>query len=139
MKKNCGKRSLALCTSEKLRLIGEALSWVILKEVLPNIMVLLLAEFGLRFCFVFLFIAALILLGLGIQLPTADWGSIVWGNATLINYDDIAPLLPAAAIAILTVEVTFVVDRCILPAGLRIRRKSKTYRPDSDWIVKFSV
>ena len=70
----------------------------------------LLAEFGLRFCFVFLFISALSFLGLGIQPPTADWGSMVRDNSTLITYDDITPLLPAAAIALLTVAVNFVVD-----------------------------
>ena len=95
---------------EVARLRGEGLWWVIRKEILPNIMAPLLAEFGLRFCFVFLFIAALSFLGLGIQPPTADWGSMVRDNATLINYDDITPLLPAAAIAILTVAVNFVVD-----------------------------
>jgi peptide/nickel transport system permease protein len=31
-------------------------------------------------------------------------------NATLITYGDITPLLPAAAIALLTVAVNFVVD-----------------------------
>ena len=95
---------------EVARLRGEGLWWLIRKEILPNIMAPLLAEFGLRFCFVFLFIAALSFLGLGIQPPTADWGSMVRDNATLINYDDITPLLPAAAIAILTVAVNFVVD-----------------------------
>ena len=95
---------------EVARLRGEGLWWVIRKEILPNIMAPLLAEFGLRFCFVFLFIAALSFLGLGIQPPTADWGSMVRDNATLINYDDITPLLPAAAIAVLTVAVNFVVD-----------------------------
>ena len=95
---------------EVARLRGEGLWWVVRKEILPNIMAPLLAEFGLRFCFVFLFIAALSFLGLGIQPPTADWGSMVRDNATLINYDDIPPLLPAAAIAILTVAVNFVVD-----------------------------
>ena len=92
------------------RLRGEGLWCVIRKEILPNIMAPLLAEFGLRFCFVFLFIPALSFLGLVIQPPTADWGSMVRDNATLINYDDITPLLPAAAIAILTVAVNFVVD-----------------------------
>ena len=95
---------------EVAHLRGEGLWWVIRKEILPNIMAPLLAEFGLRFCFVFLFIAALSFLGLGIQPPTADWGSMVRDNATLINYDDITPLLPAAAIAVLTVAVNFVVD-----------------------------
>ena len=68
----------------------------------------------------FLFIAALSFLGLGIQPPTADWGSMVRENATLINYNDITPLLPAAAIAGLTVAVNFVVDWMLhLSSGLR--------------------
>jgi peptide/nickel transport system permease protein len=105
---------------EVARLRGEGLGWVIRKEILPNITAPLLAEFGLRFCFVFLFIAALSFLGLGIQPPTADWGSMVRDNATLINYDDITPLLPAAAIALLTVGVNFVVDWLLhTSSGLR--------------------
>ena len=95
---------------EVARLRGEKLGWIIRKEILPNITAPLLAEFGLRFCFVFLFISALSFLGLGIQPPTADWGSMVRNNATLISYDDITPLLPAGAIALLTVATNFVVD-----------------------------
>lgn len=95
---------------EAARLRGEKMAWITLREVLPNIMSPLVAEFGLRFCFVFLTIASLSFLGLGIQPPTADWGSMVRDNATLITYGDITPLLPAAAIAILTVGVNFIVD-----------------------------
>ena len=95
---------------EVARLRGETLGWIIRKEILPNITAPLLAEFGLRFCFVFLFISALSFLGLGIQPPSADWGSMVRDNATLISYDDITPLLPAGAIALLTVAMNFVVD-----------------------------
>ncbi|MEE9586842.1 MAG: ABC transporter permease [Hyphomicrobiaceae bacterium] len=95
---------------EVARLRGEGLWWLIRHEVLPNSTAPLIAEFGLRFCFVFLLIAALSFLGLGIQPPTADWGSMVRENATLITFGDITPLLPAAAIALLTVAVNFVVD-----------------------------
>jgi len=95
---------------ESARLRGEGLSWVVIKEVLPNIMPPLVAEFGLRFCFVFLTISALSFLGLGIQPPTADWGSMVRDTADLITFDDYTPLIPAAAIALLTVGVNFVVD-----------------------------
>ena len=105
---------------EAARLRGEGMGWVIRKEVLPNITAPLLAEFGLRFCFVFLFIAALSFLGLGIQPPLADWGSMVRETATLINYNDITPLLPAIAIAGLTVAVNFVVDWMLhISSGLR--------------------
>ena len=95
---------------ESARLRGEGVPWITVKEVLPNIMPPLVAEFGLRFCFVFLTISALSFLGLGLQPPTADWGSMVRDNATLITYGDITPLLPAAAIALLTIGVNFVVD-----------------------------
>jgi peptide/nickel transport system permease protein len=95
---------------EAARLQGEKLGWIMGREILPNILPPLVAEFGVRFCFVFLTIAALSFLGLGIQPPTADWGSMVRENSTLINYGDITPLLPAAAIALLTVAINFVVD-----------------------------
>jgi peptide/nickel transport system permease protein len=95
---------------EAARLRGEGLAWITIREILPNITAPLSAEFGLRFCFVFLTIAALSFLGLGIQPPTADWGSMVRDNATLITYGDITPLLPAMAIALLTIGINFVVD-----------------------------
>lgn len=101
---------------EAAKLRGEGLVWVMRKEILPNILPPLIAEFGLRFCFVFLSIAALSFLGVGIQPPTADWGSMVRENASLIQFAQydlkagITPLLPAAAIALLTVAVNFVVD-----------------------------
>lgn len=101
---------------EAARLRGEGLGWVMRREILPNIMPPLVAEFGLRFCFVFLTIAALSFLGVGIQPPTADWGSMVRENASLIQFAQydlkagLTPLLPASAIALLTVAVNFVVD-----------------------------
>jgi len=95
---------------EAAKLRGEGLWRLIVREILPNASAPLVAEFGLRFCFVFLAISALSFLGLGIQPPTADWGSMVRDNATLITFGDITPLLPAGAIALLTVAVNFVVD-----------------------------
>jgi len=101
---------------EAARLRGEGIGWIMRREILPNILPPLIAEFGLRFCFVFLTIAALSFLGVGIQPPTADWGSMVRENASLIQFAQydikagLTPLLPAAAIALLTVAVNFVVD-----------------------------
>ncbi len=95
---------------EAAKLRGEGTGYLIRKEILPNSTAPLVAEFGLEFCFVFLLIAGLSFLGLGIQPPTADWGSMVRDNATLISFGDYTPLIPAAAIALLTVAVNFVVD-----------------------------
>ncbi len=105
---------------EVARLRGERLPWIMRREILPNILPPLVVEFGLRFCFVFLTISALSFLGLGVQPPTADWGSMVYENKTLITYGNITPLLPAGAIALLTVGVNFVVDWFIhKTSGLR--------------------
>ncbi|MCX7351171.1 MAG: ABC transporter permease [Alphaproteobacteria bacterium] len=101
---------------EAARLRGEGNRWIIFKEVLPNILPPLITEFGLRFCFVFLTIAALSFLGVGIQPPTADWGSMVAESKTLITFPVRtfpwipAPFYPAIAIALLTVAINFVVD-----------------------------
>jgi len=101
---------------EAAKLRGEGLGWIMRREILPNIMPPLVAEFGLRFSFVFLTIAALSFLGVGIQPPTADWKSMVRDNASLIQFAQydlkagITPLLPAATIALLTIAVNFVVD-----------------------------
>ncbi|MCJ8054644.1 ABC transporter permease [Shinella curvata] len=89
---------------------GEGVFWKVRHEILPNIMPILISEFGMRFCFVFLTIAALSFLGVGLQPPTAEWGSMVRDNAALINSGDITPLIPAGAIALLTIGVNFVAD-----------------------------
>jgi len=95
---------------EAARLRGEGLWWVITREILPNAWAPLVSEFGLRFCFNFLFIAGLSFLGLGIQPPYADLGGMVRENAAAINFGMMAPIYPATAIALLTVSVNLVVD-----------------------------
>lgn len=95
---------------EAARLRGEGLWWVISREILPNAWAPLVSEFGLRFCFNFLFIAGLSFLGLGIQPPYADLGGMVRENAAAINFGMMAPIYPATAIALLTVSVNLVVD-----------------------------
>ena len=101
---------------EAAKLRGETLPYLVFKEILPNAIAPLLAEFGLRFCFVFLTIASLSFLGIGIQPPLADWGTMVKDLAAFINFAQFSPLtaalplMAAGAIALLTVGVNFVVD-----------------------------
>jgi peptide/nickel transport system permease protein len=95
---------------EVARLRGEGLWWVISREILPNAAAPLMSEFGLRFCFNFLFVAALSFLGLGVPLPYADWGGMVKDNAGGISFGLPAALYPAGAIALLTVGINLVVD-----------------------------
>lgn len=95
---------------EVARLRGEGLWWIMRREVLPNAAPPMIAEFGLRFCFNFLFVAGLSFLGLGIQPPLADWGGMVRDNAQAITFGLMAPMWPAIAIALMTIGINLVVD-----------------------------
>ena len=95
---------------EAAKLRGEGLWWIISREVLPNVLPPMISEFGLRFCFNFLFVAGLSFLGLGIQPPFADWGGMVRENGKAISFGLSAPLWPAAMIALMTVGVNLIVD-----------------------------
>ena len=105
-----GLNLVSLDFVEVARMRGEGLWWVISREILPNAAAPLMSEFGLRFCFNFLFIAALSFLGLGVPLPYADWGGMVKDNVGGISFGLPAALYPAAAIALLTVGINLVVD-----------------------------
>ncbi len=105
--------SLSVVTSdfyEAAKLRGEKTLYLLRREMLPNIMPPLLAEFGLRFSFMILFLSSLSFLGLGVQPPEADWGSMVKENKDGIAFGITASLIPAIVIASLTVSVNLVVD-----------------------------
>lgn len=95
---------------EAARLRGEGGNWVIFREILPNALSPLVAEFGLRFIFAVLFISTLSFLGLGVQPPLADWGGMVKENKDGLIYGKSAALLPAGAIAALAISVNLVAD-----------------------------
>lgn len=95
---------------EAARLRGEGSIWIIFREILPNTLSPLLAEFGLRFAFSILFLSTLSFLGLGIQPPAADWGGMVKDNKDGIIFGISAALIPGGAIAGLAICVNLVVD-----------------------------
>lgn len=95
---------------EAARLRGEKRGWIIFREILPNALSPLVAELGLRFIFAVLFLSSLSFLGLGVQPPEADWGSLVRENRQGIAFGIPAALIPAAAIALLAISVNLVAD-----------------------------
>lgn len=89
---------------------GESVWWIISREILPNATAPLIAEFGIRFTYAILFISALSFLGLGVQPPAADWGKMVAENLQGLLFGSAAALMPACAVASLTVGVNLIVD-----------------------------
>ncbi|MDE2575177.1 MAG: ABC transporter permease, partial [Rhodospirillales bacterium] len=84
---------------------GEGAFYIMRAEILPNIVLPVLTDFGLRFIYVVLLLSGLSFLGLGIQPPFADWGSLVRENIEGLAYGAPAVIMPALAIATLTIGV----------------------------------
>jgi peptide/nickel transport system permease protein len=89
---------------------GEGTAYIMRQEILPNILGPMLADLGLRFVYVVLLLASLSFLGLGIQPPDADWGSLVRENIGALSEGSMAVVAPALAIASLTLAVNLVID-----------------------------
>jgi peptide/nickel transport system permease protein len=89
---------------------GEGALHIALREVLPNMIHPLLADMGLRFVFIVLLLSGLSFLGLGVQPPYADLGSLVRENISGLSEGALAILMPALAIATLTVGANLLID-----------------------------
>ena len=96
---------------------GEGMAYIGCVEILPNMIRPVLADFGLRFVFTVLLLSGLSFLSLGVQPPDADWGSLVRENIGGLSEGAPAVLMPALAIASLTIGVNLLID------NLRGKRK----------------
>jgi peptide/nickel transport system permease protein len=108
-------RALAvnLCSMDYVQVArarGEGRVHIACVEILPNMIHPMLADFGLRFVFVVLLLSGLSFLGLGVQPPDADLGSLVRENVSGLGDGAPAVILPALAIATLTIGVNLLVD-----------------------------
>jgi peptide/nickel transport system permease protein len=97
---------------------GEGIFYIARVEVLPNMIHPMLADFGLRFVFIVLLLSGLSFLGLGVQPPNADWGSLVRENIGGLSEGAPAVLMPAVAIATLTIGMNLLIDN--------LRRRSRS-------------
>lgn len=98
---------------------GERTPYLIMNEILPNMTGPVLADIGLRFVFIVLLLSGLSFLGLGVQPPYADWGSLVRENIGGLPFAAPAVLVPSLAIASLTISVNLLIDN--LPVKIRDR------------------
>ena len=108
---------------EAARVRGEGLWWIISREILPNVAMPMATDFGLRFVYIILFISSLSFLGLGVQPPQSDWGSMVRESLAGLPYGSIAPLVPALAIATLTIAINMIVDDVSAHAGGKLAKR----------------
>ena len=108
---------------EAARARGEAIWSILAREILPNSLLPLAAEFGLRLAYAVLLLAALSFLGLGIQPPLADWGALVRENMAGLYYGGWSVILPAVSIATLVIGINLLVDSLLAQANRDVSRE----------------
>jgi len=120
-----GQEIMVMDFVEAARVRGEGRWWIITREIWPNAAMPLMTDFGLRLIYVILFISSLSFLGLGVQPPQADWGSMVRENLGALSYGaSVIPVLsPALAIATLTVGINLIVDDVSAHSGGKLSKR----------------
>ena len=89
---------------------GERTHVILLREILPNITGVLLADVGIRFAGAVLLGAALSYVGLGTAPPAADWALMVSENRSGLTSNPWVVLAPAALIVMLTISANLIAD-----------------------------
>ena len=102
---------------------GESLWWVLWQEIIPNAAIPLIVDFGLRLSFAILFMSSLSFLGLGVQPPYADWGGMVRENLLGLSSGSLSPIIPALAIASVTIGLNLIVDDFIARSGQEVAKR----------------
>ncbi len=91
------------------RVQGFGGGFIALRRVLPNVTPIVGAQSTLNFGYVLAELAALSFLGLGVQVPTADWGAMVnEAQSGLIGGYFLPALVPAVAIVLVVVAVNVI-------------------------------
>jgi peptide/nickel transport system permease protein len=103
------------------RLRGDPVSWVVLRELLPNAAPAIIANFCLYLTYSIIFVSTLSFLGLGAQPPSADWGLMVSTSRQFISANPWATLAPALGIASIAIAFTLMGDALTRQVSRRIR------------------
>jgi peptide/nickel transport system permease protein len=93
------------------RLLGERSPYIMVTEILPNVVPAVLVEFTVRLGYAIFAVATLSFLGFGVQPPTPDWGSDIAHNYVTLGAGYWwMTLFPALAIASLVIAINLVTD-----------------------------
>jgi peptide/nickel transport system permease protein len=96
---------------------GESRSYVVAREIFPNILPTIGVDFGIRLATSIVVVASVSFLGLGLQPPASDWGLIIAENRAGLTLQPWAALTPAIAIGMLAVGINLAID------GMRRHRR----------------
>lgn len=89
---------------------GERPLSIVFREILPNVLDVVLVEYAMRASWIVLLVASLSFLGFGANPPTPDWGLMVQENRTALTVVPLGTLAPIVALATLVVGLNLAAD-----------------------------
>ena len=102
---------------------GEARSTVVRRELLPNVLDVLLVEGAMRWSWMLLAFSSLSFLGFGVTPPTPDWGLMISDSRSFMSIAPWVALPPIVALSSLIIGINLSADA--LGKALGIDRAQK--------------
>lgn len=95
---------------EALRTLDIAPNRIMFAHIMPNILLIIVADFALDFAFALVSLAGLAFLGLGAPPGSPEWGRMLSENQPLLFSNAAAVLVPGAMIILLATSINLIGD-----------------------------
>ena len=103
---------------------GESRITIVKKELLPNVLDVLLVEAAMRWSWMLLAFSSLSFLGFGVAPPTADWGLMISGARSFMSFAPWAVLAPVVALSSLIIGINLSADALAKALGIDRAQKA---------------
>jgi len=103
---------------------GEARSTIVRRELLPNVLDVLLVEGAMRWSWMLLAFSSLSFLGFGVAPPTPDWGLMISDARSFMSLAPWAALAPVAALSSLIIGINLTADGLAKALGIDRAQKA---------------
>jgi len=97
---------------------GERTATVVLRELLPNVLDVLLVEYAMRWSWMLLYFSSLSFLGFGVTPPTPDWGLMIAENRSRLAIAPWGSIFPMIALGVLVIGINLAADALAKAMGL---------------------
>ena len=103
---------------------GESRSTIVRRELLPNVLDVLLVEGAMRWSWMLLAFSSLSFLGFGVTPPTPDWGLMISDARSFMSFAPWAALAPVVALSSLIIGINLSADALAKALGIDRAQKA---------------
>jgi len=103
---------------------GESRSTIVRRELLPNVLDVLLVEGAMRWSWMLLAFSSLSFLGFGVAPPTPDWGLMISDGRSFMSLAPWAVLAPVVALSSLIIGINLSADALAKALGIDRAQKA---------------